>query len=49
MSLFKNVLIFMSSFFSRHQKEIEKMMIYIVNSIVDDAIKKGKEKSAKTA
>lgn len=49
MSFFTTVLKFMSSFYALHHKEIEKMIMSIVNSIVDDAIKKAKEKSAKTA
>ena len=38
-----------TTFFFRHQAEIEKMMMYIVQAIAEDAITKRKNKSTKTA
>nr|WP_181716066.1 hypothetical protein [Arthrobacter sp.] len=48
-SIFSNISKFTSTFFMRHQKEIEKMMIYIVQGIIDNVLRKRKEESSEVA
>lgn len=45
---FSTILKFITGFFIRHQKEIEKMILFIVQSIAEDAINKRKNKTTTT-